>query len=113
MPNRKTAEVPSWKLTDQQLDEIARRTETDLDKLAEQIDRDEARVLPQRTTLILRAQDRQNIRAIQDLMGGPNVTITEVVRRSLHLMAEVISHQKVGGKVVLEKGRDREVVRFF
>jgi len=63
-----------------------------------------------RTTILLRPDDEASLRALSNSMG---TTDTESIRRALRLMSELMTWQAEGGKVVLERGRLRETIRFL
>lgn len=64
-----------------------------------------------RTTVLLRPDDLRNLKAIARASG---TTDTEVIRRALRLMRELLSWESdEGGQIILEKGAVRERIRFL
>jgi hypothetical protein len=65
-----------------------------------------------RTSVVLSDADQIALREVCDLQGG--ISETEAIRRSLRLAAELLTFSKKdGGRIVLEKGKDREQIRFL
>lgn len=66
-----------------------------------------------RTTVILRADDLENLKAVARATG---TTDTEVIRRSIRLMRELVAWERdQGGEIVLQKRgqRERTKLRFL
>ena len=64
-----------------------------------------------RTTVLLQAEDLENIEAIKELRSS---TDTQLIRQGLRLLRELLTFQEeTGGRIVLEHGRDRQVIRFL
>jgi len=64
-----------------------------------------------RTTIILRPEDDHNLRSITEKTG---TTDTEAIRRALKLMNELLTWERdEGGEIILQKGKQKEWIRFF
>ena len=64
-----------------------------------------------RTTVLLRVEDTENLKQVAGVLG---TTDTEAIRRSLRLMRELLAWERdEGGKILLEKGSQKERIHFL